>query len=367
MMHITVPLEPRPGAAQEPRQALRQLLRSGSTIEGIVQRMDGKLMLRIGRLRLPLASRLPLHEGERLRLRVTVANGEARLEILSRQPLSPTDDSGLARRLLPRQGDTAGPFRILLNSAAPGGVERLPASVRDLLAPLLQRLAEPRQLFSPDGLRHALRDSGVLYEWLLAAAPRSAARINAADLKAALLRLAARLREGAPADTDAAEPAAPLPRGLESLAEAVEGALSRLRLLQLQNARGDGGLDLAFELPVRDGQDMDRIDLRLREDGSRGGREDGAPTPLEVTARFHFGAKESLAARLVLVDATVHVTWWAASGTLRRQVQAALPLLTGRLEAAGLRVGSLACREDKPPAPAPWLAQEDRGLIDDSA
>lgn len=363
-MHITVPLESLPRAGSD--GGSRQLLRPGTTIEGLVRREDGKLVLRLGRLRLPLASRLPLQEGDRLRVQVTMAKGEARLEILGRQPASPKGDVNLARQLLPRQGDMAEPFRVALGATDPD-IEGLPPTVRRLLDSLLQRLPEPRHLFRPEGLRHALRDSGVFYEWLLAAAPHSAAKINTSDLKAALLRLAARLSEAPSRGTNASEPVTPVTRGLDSLGEAVEGALSRLRLLQLQNARGDGGLDLAFELPVRDGQDMDRVDLRLREDGSRRGREDDTAAPLEVTARFHFDSEEALVARLILVGDTVHVTWWAASEPLRRQVRAALPALSGRLEAVGLEIGSLACRESAPPTPAPWPERVEGGLIDDSA
>lgn len=365
-MHITVPLEPTSSRGQQ-RTLRQQLLKPGATLVGVVHREDGRLALQLGRLRLPIIAQLPLHDGDRLQLRVTVVKGEIRLKLLDRQPMPPTADIKLARQLLPKQGDLAEPFRMALRGATPSCSETLPPGQHKLLAALLERLSEPHRLAHPQGLRRALRDSGVLYEWLLALAPQSAGSISATDIKAALLRLAARSDDTASDDTTGAEDTPRSQHNASRLHEAVEGALSRIRLLQLYNARSDG-LDLAFDIPVRDDHNMDRIELRIRKDGSgRRRRESSAQGPLEVTARFHFGSKDTLVARVVLTAETTHITWWATEESLRQQIRAALPVLSERLKAAGLEVGSLACRSDGPPQPRPWPEQTDGGLVDDSA
>ena len=332
---------------------------------------DGSLLLVIGRHRLPASNSLGLADGERLTVRLNRGAEGLSATLLRRDaPLEPPTAATL-RRLLPAQGSVAGAVRGALAQAS-GQAPALPPAAREALAELLAAVPRPAELSHPESLRQALRDSGSLLEWVLARAPEAAASAGRRDFAALLLRLAQRLQPEAGTEQAAGRPAPP--PGLDTaraggeLAGLLEAAAARLRLLQLQPAQGGADLDLAFQIPVQDGAEVDELYLRVRreapeeaDDAAQGAR------ALEVTLAFDFGARGRLEARLRYQAGGLSASWWSERAELLRAVDAGMPLLRERLEAAGLSVGRLEARSQPLPPMSGDICRPEGGLLREKA
>lgn len=335
------------------------LLRLGAELQATVRPSgDGQLLLELqdGQLLAPRSS-VPLRPGDQLQLRVTQLQPATVLQILStRQPDSPLQ-AGL-RVLLSSAGsrtELGTGFTQLLAILAS---DPPPSALRPLLAAIAAQVRQPSQLADPAALAAALRDSGLFLERHLSG---EAAPPPEQDLKAQLLRLAAQLQAMAQPRTEASVADSSLPR----LAELAEGLLARLETLQLQAASSQH-LDLLFELPVQGQAGLETLQLRIQEERSQasGGGETESGGGLLVRLRFGF-ADDALGAVLRLAGDTVSVHWWAEQETTATRLQAALPLLAGRLEALGLQVEALHCLAGEPPDIAELAVLRTQGLVDE--
>ncbi len=354
---------------------LAPMLQPGRILEANVeQRPDGRLVARLGRLALPLPQGAQAQPGNPIRLQVSEQQGRLLLTVLSNSPDDDTDAATLAlrRRDLPREQPTLAGLRPLLALRASGSpaAPALPPAVQEALTELFQRLATPESLTRPEGLRVALRDSGTLLETLLMkASPGQIELIAGRDLKAILSRAAAQLRAEAgtsPASSMAANtPGAggPLIALLAEAGRGVEGLLARLNLLQGASLSADGRLDLAFELPVRVGDALEALELRIREEG--GGDDADAErggNGWRVDLRFRFAEGDALQARLRLYGHdSVAVTWTAEHPATAAALERALPRLTTALEAARLQVRHVSARQGVVEARHPALDSGPRG------
>ena len=320
---------------------------------------DGSLLLLIGQTRLRAPAAAGLADGERLTVRLARRGDGLTAEIVGRERAAPatTAAADTLRQLLPRQGSVAGAVRAAVATADAGGTQPLSAPARQALEELVAAVRRPAEVADAEGLRQALRDSGSLYEWVLARFPEAAGQAGRRDLAALLMRLVERLQTDSRPDHQATrQPAqataeeAPPPRSeLVSLAEA---ALARLRLLQLQPAQaGDSGVDLAFQLALRDGESLDELYLRIRsEHRDEESGPDATQGALQVALVFDFEEGGRLEARLRYQAGGISGEWWSDRDDLRRALEDGLPLLRERLESAGLTVGRL---EARPGSPAP--------------
>lgn len=350
-------------------------LQSGRVIRARVRTdADGRLLVAIGRARLAVGGQLALRAGEELIVRlVDTATGPA-LEVLARQPPPSTAATALLRQAMPRQED---PGALLAALRAlrlrPQSWEALSAEQRQSVDAILARLAPSARLQQADGVRTALRDSGVLLEWLLARYPQAAGQIAQADFKAGLLRLIARLRAKPTAGSTAEihdQPSGPTGL-LNNLLQQAEGALARLHLLQLQPMESPGRLDLAFQIPLAHGNDTDNLYLRIRREADHETateREtDAGERGWEVNLRFSFAGSEALAARLYLAGRRAAVTWWTEDPRLAAVLEAAHPVLIEQLQALDLEVDLVRCHRTKAPRDRTDATCPRGGLIHETA
>lgn len=354
---------------------LGSALQPGRVVEATVERADGRLLARLGRLALPLPRGAPVAAGETIRLQVGESDGQKTLTLLPNRRPDATETAlqGLNRRDLPRETGSLAALRPLplLLGAGTGATAppSLPTPVREALEALFQRLPTPERLTDAQGLRTALRDSGSLLEsLLLRGIPADIAAIAGRDLKVALSRAAARLRAGSEAAPPTAAGNTPntaiaeLGRGMESL-------LARLNLLQAVPLSAEGRVDLAFELPLRAGADLDALELRILEEDADGKAPGEGGSGWAVDLRFRFGAGDSLEARLRLFGTeSVAVTWTAEHPDTAARIEAALPLLTTALESAGLEVRHASARSGAVSSRHPALEEKDAaGLLHERA
>ncbi|HET8701429.1 MAG TPA: flagellar hook-length control protein FliK [Nitrococcus sp.] len=355
-------------------ERLPAALQSGRPVRARVYTdATGRLLAVIGRIRLVLDGKLALRTGEELTVRLVDTAGGPALEILARRPPPSAAAIMLLRQAIPRQQDLS----VLLAALRalrlqPQRWEAFSAEQRQSADEMLARLASSTQLQQAQGVRAALRDSGVLLEWLLARYPQAAAQIVQSDFKAGLLRLIARLQEAPAASQAAGSDNAPDElSGLSSgLLQQAEGALARLQLLQLQPLESPGGLDLACQIPLAHGNDTDDLYLRIRRQTDRkaAGRQANAREPTwEVSLRFRFAGTEALSARLSVIGRRAAVTWWTDDSRLAAAVEAAAPVLAERLRALDLEVGLVRCHRAQAPPERTDATRPQGGLIHETA
>lgn len=366
----------------------------GTRLQGeVIRGEDARLAVRVGRLTLPLPRGADMAAGERLTLQVTEDRGRLALEIVARRREAPPAETSALRRHQPRQqplGEAlralaaalrAAPARSEAGTAAAAGPQPLTGPgalappVRQAAEALLAALPSPRTLADAEGLRTALRDSGVLLEPLLARTPpQRVPELAGQDVKALLARFADRVR-GQLAATGGADTTVDegLQRQLLELARGSEAALSRLALLQLQPGQGGEAnrLDLAFELLVNAQGELDTLNLRLRgpldeeRDGQGGEGPEEDDWSVDVTLAFADG--DRLEARLWLGTEGLGVHWWSESEALRARLESMLPALQARLEAAGLAVATLEAWPGRPRQPADRITPPAGGVLNERA
>ncbi|ABI57151.1 flagellar hook-length control protein FliK [Alkalilimnicola ehrlichii MLHE-1] len=367
----------RPALALRLDQVLQATVRTGP---------DGHLALQMANHLLGARAEIPLREGDRLSLQVAELQPRVTLKVLEHRGREPAINNAL-RQLLPQQGSLA-PLLDQLAASRPGRGEaaagrQLPAPVREAVNALLARIPTAEQAGRPEGFRQALQQAGPLLEARLAtllqptaqspqAQSTAAAQVLNQDLKAALLRLASRIRQQAasggtpPAGqnrTAGSAPeatgrgAAPLPglpaEGLlATLLRQTESALARVQLLQVQTAALEQRLDFSLDLPLKDGGELDLLRLRVRDDDSTGsGEDEDGGRPLELRLGFDFRRTGPLHAIVRLRGETVSIAWWAERDETVAVLDDLLPRLEARLRAQGFELGYMGCQRGRPPHP----------------
>ncbi len=192
-MNTLIPIGSAP-AAKGPQTALAALWRDGAILRAVVRGRtpEGLTRLEIGRHTIDARGGRGLSPGQRIDVQVAVERDRVLLKQLGNTPAAPVRDA--VRQALPRQ---AGQPPLLANLgylARPNPAVSRPAPLVDVARSLLATLPTRESVTRPDGLRAALRDSGVFLEQRLArqATTGQAPRLDG-DWKAALLRAAAGL------------------------------------------------------------------------------------------------------------------------------------------------------------------------------
>ena len=371
----------------------------------------------------------PFAAGDLLQVRAGRRAGRPALELVEHIPAPARLAAPALREVLPRQGPL-GPLLANLHALATSGPDRpsLPPPVRAAVERVLALLPRAPALRDPQVLARALARSGVFLEHGLqrlaeAAADRDmppqavTARRETVetDLRLALERLAAALRQAAGRPAPAAPPpsgaprplpgghlpASPAParqppgaapdrqaaggaprppltpgpramptvRGLENtqavlgeLLRQTEQATARIRTHQLTMAQEVPRPSWLLELPVRQPDGIDVFGLRIERDepGQAGGRSGHA---WRVKLRFELDALGPVEAHITLAGGAVSVHFGTGDEATGELFRHHLDALHRRLAEAGLAVGRLSCRCGlAPPAPG-----GDGPLLDDHA
>ena len=349
---------------------------------------SGVASLRIGGAIHDARISFPVAKGERLLLEVVDLDPIPMLRPL-RDPGSVDVVGPAMRQLLPRQsGMGAALARVEALMAAQQDLADLPPPVLAAARQLLQSLPTREALATPEGVRAALRNSGILLEAkLLAGGTEAEADATVAgDFKANLLRLAEALRmlpartrgpatlSPQPAPQTPPQTAAPLLpplRRIHPAAQApiaidppsaglldaylgdleteVSAALARLQLHQLAalpSAEDPRQLWL-LELPVRDQGATDVWQFRIEEEPQR--RTPGVGNGWRVEMAVELPDLGTLTAVVALRAGRVSISFWAEQAATAALFNAHLQMLEARLDAAGITPGRISCRPGTAP------------------
>lgn len=223
-----------------------------------------------------------------------------------------------------------------------------PTKVPQLLQALLEQLPTVEQLSTADGLRNALRESGLLLQARLAQGDSSALEH---DLQSALLRLSAAVADelaALPATTAQANSAGThtealqhLGQTLQQMAQQIDGALAHLKVQQLHTltARNDTTTVWLFDVPMRQGAELDVLQLRVQREARNKG--DGAAPTWSVRLHFdmpRYGAIDSV---VNLNGSKIGVMFWSDTATTAELLQQHMERLRGQLQQAGLDIEQL--------------------------
>ncbi|GAB6040250.1 flagellar hook-length control protein FliK [Endothiovibrio diazotrophicus] len=371
-------------------------LQDGQAVRATVLSTEGgQVSLRIGNQILQLQTPIPLQQGQQLDLQVERLRDLLVLRLMNTPRLADLVSTGI-RQALPQQGGLP-PLLANLQALARGELPMpTPREFNQLAERFLQQLPELRNLVTEQGVRQAIQESGVFLEAKLAQAVRSGAgeATSAAlqnDLKTALLKLLTGLRSldpgstgresgprppttpAPPADPGGTHrpppplPNAPLraqPPAQPSLATAddlqqlrselvkqTQSALARVQLGQLSSVRTDADANQQWmlEIPVRNGESVDMVQVRIESRGAKRARK-GAKS-WSVSLALDLGKLGPMEARVTLgEDESVSTLFWSEREEATTAIERNLPLLQRNFNDCGLKVGRLAARTGEPPA-----------------
>ncbi len=362
----------------------------------------GRLVLQIGALTVEaesLGTPLP----SQFQVRVLSLGSQPMLEILGGDPSDPVIQRAMRERMPQQNG-----YSTLL--ATLGALEQrpvlrqLPAELRAALAMLEHGVRTPDEITRADGLREAIRRSGLFLESDLAQPHADPARLGAEDWKAALLRLTRLLdpyvpppatesssdtppplqqrglraqpraslpsspatgSTGGPAEGTAA-PAAPMPGTLTTAAALaatqarlapeldlarllgrlhgdVRGALARIEIAQLDATPAQAWM---IEIPLRgeSGRDVLQIHLEHGQDAET------SQSVWTLGFAIDLPALGPLQGELQLNGLRLAVRLWAEHSFSTTRLEQQFGTLRQRLAASGLVLDQLSCQTGMPPS-----------------
>ncbi len=371
-------------------------------------------LVRIGGNILPLV--LPAqtaHEippGQNLRLEIINPGQLATLRVLSVSSSDLNPEQAI-RDALPRQLPLTAVLANLqaISNTAAQRSDTLPADVQQQIQQLLAQLPQHSTIKQAEGLQQAMAHSGLFLEAQLSEALRAqqpfaqTTQAVAGDLKGGLLGLLSLLLglRTTPAATDAprqnaafskpgnaADTPPPLPNSqpfaqarvpanaaallslgtqnmpqlLQMLLRQVDGGIARIQLSQLAsvNEDDDGKRSWLLDLPLRHGEQIDVLQIRIEEEKRRRNRHN--ETLWHVTLAFELEGLGAIHVRVNLGDGSasaatdknadgkkVSATFWAEENHTAELFRQHMAQLQQRLREVGLNVGSLTTHHGTPP------------------
>lgn len=385
-----------------PTSQLLQNLSIGQTVRAQVlqgtppEQGGGRALLLIGRAALSVRAQTPLQAGSTLTLRVTELGSRIGLQVVERARVESSLPRAepLLRRLVPQQAG-AGPLynTVAARPAPPGTSSQLQAAWQGLR----QAMPKTETATQPQGLKQAIRDSGVFLEAkLMNGGPQPSLQ---GDLKAAALRLLSALVRQPPGTAmpqpgqrpsplpvqsppppigqavPVPQPRVPVPAEMmstalqfDSLRQMLESAVARMNLHQLVNSgahQPEGTQSWLLEVPIQDGEGVDILHLRIRDEERQDGR-DGAPERVwSVELALDLPGLGPLRARIQLLGESVSTAFWAEDEATAGRIDRELPRLRAALEARELEVAAMSASAGAPDEIAP--GGSDGGLLDTRA
>lgn len=275
---------------------------------------------------------------------------------------------------MPRQQDP-GRLVALLSAVQPLLTKAAESPLLAAVTRLLAVLPEAGELTTPEAIRSMLKNSGLLSESAVPdqradpEANRGANPEQPRDLKQALLAL----RDAAPQNL----PDAPLRHGVAAghlqplaaadignlrnspdatplllqLAAEAEPVLARLETHQLQHLQQRDGQQQQwlFELPIRQGQDINIWQFHLEKDRRQQSDDLVSGDCLwSLTLSVDFPETGALMVRLGLQGNQLHAHFHATAATTLEQIRSALPTLRAALENQGISAPLLTCQRGLP-------------------
>lgn len=134
---------------------------------------------------------------------------------------------------------------------------------------------------------------------------------------------------------------------LSELFELVDSTLSRLRLTQLANTQADiNNLVYLFELPVKNQNGIDVINLKLEQENSNQGN--NKQQSWDITLAFDFAELGPVYAHIILRGKKVNTNITSEQSTTKLLFEKHIDKLTESLTTAGLEIDNICCSQGKP-------------------
>jgi len=388
---ILTPVEPPPGSKP---WRVDQILEARV---GAVK-SDGTVTLQIGRQQVDIKTVTTLRLGQSLQLQVVSGRDHPVFQLLPKNPSTNPIQRQLAsamRQALPKQIPLPQVFKLFQQIDRVAEIkQRFTTESRQLIENLVRSAPDSKQLKSADGVRQAIQKSGVFLERSIAqvaenrpiSAKGESVQPIQLDVKGLLLRLLASLAKAGisaePAvkpDTSAdkplvADPAAKMvfdqnPKQLAAKEQAalmkmpqhlllaeltrlVEGALSRIQLNQAASVPREEAPNtpLHVELPVKNAEQFQLLQIRIEPESNQDN--DDETTRWIITLSFEFAHLGRVQTRIALLGESVSASFWAEQAQTVKLFDQQLDGLRNQLDAAGLEVGRLACRQGQVPQPS---------------
>ncbi len=390
---ITVSLQPQgglPGQLQTGQQLNAVLTRTMD-----VNQTRAMLELAGHRINVQLSQPLPTSTGQQIKLEVVTPGAIASLKIvttpLATLPATSMNNTHIAqalRTILPQQA----PLPLLLNNLAlivknhtvnlsPGiippttqRIAPLPQPLVELVRAVVDRLPDNGSVSSGDGLKQAVAQSGLFMEARLAQIlqqPTSGTTTPPIDFKGGLLSLLLTLlnfSKNMPPSPTNTVPTQTIPHTqtgmqaalnqqmnlqqvLAELLRNVGSGLARLQLSQLVSSAADeeGKRAWIMEIPVRSGEHIDLIQLRIEKEKNQ-----RSPKKLAlwtITLALELRGLGPVQARVTLADNIVSTHFWAEHASTTELINQHLTILENRYQEVGLTVGALKAHHGTAPDP----------------
>ena len=333
------------GLAQKPQQTFTAPLRLGDVLEARVLTQSGnQVSLKVGQQVLS-----GLLVGRQANIAATAKFQVVRLEpvpvlkiVNPNQSAATSAMSRFVRDALPTQRPLQALFSLLNDakhqgqqSAENGSTKSQSGLLHRTVTNIEKHAVSLRDIATADGLRSAIKNSGVFFESQLPQMLINHSKyLNFSDLKATLLRAHERLssvvnqrspRAGQiPLAPQQASPSN-IDESLGSLMKAVEASLARIETLQLANhtLATTGHNDTYLEIPIRLGDQFEIIRLLLEQEHEQAdGRENTEhPQSASIYLEIAISDNESLQAKASINAEQVSITLWSESERIQQRLR----------------------------------------------
>lgn len=336
-----------------------------------------------------------------------------RSAMASRQAANQIAINTLLKQALPKQASMAGLLaNIALLNNQPGRIVPLPGAIESIVKQIYRQLPTADRVGNAQRLKQGVANSGIFLEnklskgaadntggnlkqalqQTLQAGEKPAIATTGSDLKAGLLRLLSAVQQatrvattpqgslmqpgGAPVNLQPPPFTPPTLRGqppqvqhkaeatmqqlgtlpllLLELGRQTEAALARTQLHQAASLPGGEQTpnSWTFELPLRNGQQIDLFDIVIEEKKAREQDDGQEGHPWNITLAFDLDGLGPVYARLRLIKDKVSTLFWAERAETTLLFNRHLNELSQRYREAGLEADELRCFQGTPPGTA---------------
>jgi hypothetical protein len=343
-----------PASVQATREPLLQNLRPGQILQGTAmsENINGRLSLQIGVTRLIAQTQINVRPGQPLTLQVVHIDKTPELRVLLPPTLESLKTAAL-KSLLPRQQPLPEVFKALMQTVQAPPREQLPPTVKEQAQVLLNRLPSPSDGSFKSQLQRALVESGLVTE-----AKLLRGHTESSDMKLMINRLIERIAHLLPENRLLQANLEPkllalLPKGsaetlpdssmklLIGLLKHLDGAVARIQTHQLASLpQEESGRQIwQFELPIRNGEEIDLFHIRIgREEGGRSAEEEMA---WSLTLHMNLTELGPMRIQLRLQGENLSTLIWSQRADTNKRVLSHLGELRNAYQERGLVVQRL--------------------------